>query len=786
MKTMACKHFLLASSALVFAAYSGSGAFAQSASPATVQNAAPATSTQLQEVVVTAQRRAENLERTPVAVSVVSGDALTKQGIASEADLQSAVPGLTIRGTADSNQLNYALRGQSVDAFSTSPPAVLPYVNEVATNNAGSSAFYDLQSVQVLKGPQGTLFGRNGTGGAVLFTTTKPTDIFGGYVSAKAGDYGLGSVEGAVNLPIVDDKLLLRVAAFSEHQNGFQHNLFNNTTVGTENRNAVRISLTAKLSDKLKNDLVLDYGQNRGSSMVPSIYSVGGTPFIPAPVLFSPILDAAVGFPGAWNLYLSQHPGAYAGGLTAFAALQKERGPYNVDIDGPLSNRDQNLIVSDITTYDLSSDIQIKNVFGYVNSQAAYRADIDGTPYGIESTGQNANTTKNKQFTEELQLLGKAFSKDLSYVVGAYYLNNTEYYDSPSTFLNLTPIISPASAATAADLTDQSYAGYAQGTYNLGSLTKIEGLSVTAGIRYTEEDVGEQVLPGSPYYDLPAPFERNLSQSAGKLSWQFGAQEQLNSNLLLYVVTRRSFRSGGFNGTAAPLAGTAAVGGALFKPETATDVEGGVKIQGDLLGAPARLNLAVYNQWVDDIQRSIYGLADGQPAGYTTNVPAAEVTGFEAEGQINPTSWLKTGASLAYTDARFTDAKTVLFGTPTIYGPYPDAPRWSGSLFAEATLPLQGPLSVSARGDLYAQSSFYFSSLNNTVNPGSQLAGYGLADFRVSLDDNAAGWSVSAYVKNAFNHVYYVGGVPLGSLLGFNTALPGAPRTFYVQIRDKF
>jgi len=773
--------FLVGCSALALVAFPGATAFAQSAA---AQTAAPAPAAGLQEIVVTAQRRSENLERTPVAVSVVSSDALTKQAIVSEADLQNAVPGLSVRGTADSNQLNYALRGQSVDAFSNSPPAVLPYVDEVATANAGSTAFYDLQSVQVLKGPQGTLFGRNGTGGAVLFTTTKPTDTFGGYVSAKAGNYGLVSAEGAINVPLVTDRLLLRVAGFYEHQDGFEYNLYNDTRVGTHNRYAARASLTAKLSDTVRNELVVDYGQNKGTSTAPSIYSVAGTPFIPAPVLFSPVLDYAVGFPGAWNLYLAQHPGAYAGGLTAFAAAQKARGPYVVDLDGQLGNSDRNLLVSGITTIDLDANTQIKNVFGYVYSKAAYEADIDGTPYGIESTGSNPNTIKNNQFTEELQLIGKTFGNTLSYVAGLYYLNNKQDYVSPSTFLNLTPIISPESVVTAAALTDRSYAAYAQGTYSLESLAK--GLSVTAGLRYTREDVGEEQLPGSVYYGLPAPYQQQLSQSLGKLSWQFGVQDQVNSDLLLYVVTRRSFRSGGFNGTAAPLAGTAAVGGAQFSPETATDVEGGIKLQGNLLGAPARLNVAVYNEWVDNIQRSIYGLTDGQPAGFTTNVPAAQVTGFEAESQINPAPWLKTGASVAYTNARFTDAQTVLFGTPTVYGPYPDAPRWSGSVFAEATMPLGGGLSLSLRGDVHAQTSFYFSSLNNTVNPGSQLPGYGLADFRVSIEDTASGWSLAAYVKNAFDHTYYVGGVPLASLLGFNTALPGAPRTFFVQARYKF
>ena len=132
----------------------------------------------LEEVIVTAQRRSETLERTPVAVSVLSASALAKQAIVTESDLQSATPGLTIRAGQNSNQLNYALRGQSLDAFSDTRPGVLPYFDEIQLDGVGggSSAFYDLQSIQVLKGPQGAYYGRGATAGAFVLSTKKPGD----------------------------------------------------------------------------------------------------------------------------------------------------------------------------------------------------------------------------------------------------------------------------------------------------------------------------------------------------------------------------------------------------------------------------------------------------------------------------------------------------------------------------------------------------------------------------------------------------------------------------------
>ena len=185
-----------------------------------------------EEVVVTARRKSESLERTPVAVSVLSGDALARQAISSEADLQLAVPGLVVKASQSDNQLNYSLRGQTVDAFSSSRPSVLPYFNEVQVGGSGANAFYDLESVQVLKGPQGTLFGRNSTGGAVLFTTAKPKDEFGGYATLRVGNYSEVGAQGALNLPVIADKLLMRLAVNYQTRDGYQENLFNGETLG--------------------------------------------------------------------------------------------------------------------------------------------------------------------------------------------------------------------------------------------------------------------------------------------------------------------------------------------------------------------------------------------------------------------------------------------------------------------------------------------------------------------------------------------------------------------------
>jgi iron complex outermembrane receptor protein len=179
----------------------------------------------LAEIVVTARRKDEKLEKVPVSVSAFSATDLAQQKITTEADLESSTPGLTVRQTNSSNQLGFALRGQSEDAFSYSSPTVLTYIDEFQFNSANSaSAFYDLQSVQVLKGPQGTLFGRNATGGAVLYQTAQPTQEFGGMARIGVGNYDDKQGEFMLNLPL-SSFAAFRLAGEFEKRDGFEHNL---------------------------------------------------------------------------------------------------------------------------------------------------------------------------------------------------------------------------------------------------------------------------------------------------------------------------------------------------------------------------------------------------------------------------------------------------------------------------------------------------------------------------------------------------------------------------------
>ena len=750
----------------------------------------------LDEIVVTAQRRSENLERTPVAVAVLGADALAKLDIVTQSDLRAAVPGLTVRASLNSNDLNYSVRGQTVDAFSGSQPAVLPYINEVQVGSSGgASAFYDLQSIQVLKGPQGTLFGKNSTGGAVLFTTAKPTNEFGGYFSASTGNYGLAQFEGAINIPI-NDAIQGRIAGFYESRNGVQLNTFTGGRGGTVLRDGVRGSITVKFSDSVKNEFVADYFHAGGTSTNLVLSAVAAPlsngAFVPANLFYTPALDAVIKFPGAFAIFSAANPKLPAGGIFAFLAQQKARGPFVISDNINDAHKANNFVTSNITTVDFSGGLQFKNIFGYNKLVSSDGDDADGSAYGILGTppGNTYGIFKTlNQFSEEPQLIGKALDENLSYVTGLYYSYQKLSDRDATSFLDLTPLSAPLVQHADNISRDTSYAGYAQGTYNLSQATSVEGLSATTGIRYTKELLSLAQLPSSSFYGLPAPFENFLGKDFNKISWEFGLQDQLNSSLLVYGVSRRSFRSGGFNNVAPPLPGFGNAGGAGFDAETATDVELGTKYQGDIAGMPTRLNVATYYESIKNIQRVGYTVVAGSIAGLTSNVPKTRVAGAEVEGQINPLSWLKVGTSFAYTAAKFTDNAVTLPGPPSVtigFGPYPDTPAWTGSVFSEATIPVANVLALTLRGELYDQTKIYYSSTNNTITPFTEIPGYAVANFRVGLDDTKAGWSVAANVKNAFNRVYYVGGLAAINVITTNAVIPGDPRTFVVTLRHNF
>jgi len=731
-------------------------------------------------IIVTAERRAASLQDTALSVSVVGGESLSENVITTQADLAVAVPGLNVQGGVSSNQINYVIRGQSTDPFSNTRPGVLPYFNEVQIGGAiGASSFYDLESVQVVKGPQGTLFGRNSTGGALLFRSRGPEEDFGGYISLGVGNYETVRGEGALNVPL-SSKAGIRLAGFFEDQNeGFQRNILLDTDLGTRDRFGLRGSLSFEIGSAIENDLVVDYFEADETNTAPVVDFVDPTfpTLFPAGVLVGPSLDAVTQFPGAWDAVLAANPQYLPGGLLQAVAEQNARSPFEVQTQADSIYRAKNLIVTNTTTFDLGGLGELRNIFGYADFDFLSSYDPFGTAFVIFNNGSIEN--RYEGISEELQLNGS--SGALSYTVGLYFSDEESTSDIETLVLDLDPIIPQVNQINRYTVSNTTYAAYGQFTYDL-----TEQLAVTLGGRYTSENVEIDLLPGDIYRDLADAdaipgLEPNQDKTAKNFSWTARLEYEPSDDLLTYIVSRRSFRNGGFNGNIAPFPGAGTVGGNGYETERVTDVEAGAKYSNGFL----TLNGAIFHTWIKDNQRVAFAPDPlGNPASISVNVPAAEVTGFELESTIAPTDGVTIGANVVYLDARYTDGETSILGLPILFTTYPYAPEWSGNAFVQYDGSLSDSVDFNLRAEGVGQSSIFYSS-SGIANPSNEIDGFILANFRAGLtfDDR---FSITANLRNAFDKTFFVGGIDAVTLAQTASVLPGLPRTYSIDARFEF
>jgi iron complex outermembrane recepter protein len=746
--------------------------------PAFAQAATGAEEAPSSDIIVTARRTDEKLQDVPVAVTAFGSEALAERRIASQIDLQVATPGLTVRQTGSSDQLNYAIRGQSIDSFSFSSPAVVAYFNEVQAGGGSATSFFDLESIQVLKGPQGTLFGRNATGGAVLYGTAKPTTDTGGYMKLGYGNYDNREIEGALNLGLAEG-YAIRLSGKIQKRDGFQRNLLDNTEANSIDSKVGRLSiLIAPVGSDFSNIAVVQVGRYDGRTGSPKIKNANGVNGTPA-TYFDPVTNRVqplvtnmrdvygIGGPGAGVV-----PGFTS--LNDFLTKQNSIGFY--DFYGNQNNlrRGRQTVLSNTTTLEISDNATLKNIFGYNNVFNRENTDIEGSPYQFLLVGggvadrDQGYSFGTKQISDELQLTGEMGS--LKYIVGAFISKEETYNRIP---LAVTPDLGSAFLGPYDfTITDKSKALYAQLTYGI-----TDRLNLTGGFRYTWEDVDLTHGPDSLLNILNAGIK---SRKDSKPSWLIGIDYKITDDLLVYFNQRGSWRTGGFNGTSAASFPNAPA----FKPETTYDFEAGLKFAGDLGSMPARLNIAVYNQSIKNVQRAPY-LNISALAG---NVNKARVRGAEIDGSLNLSRGLQIGGAFTYTNARFTDPRASVAGANFIFGPYADTPEISGSAYFRASTDLggdQGELAL--RGEVYGQSHFFYSNLNNTIVPNARIAGYAVVNVRAEWNDAfGSGVNAALYASNLTGKKYEVGGFPLGAVVGANSTLPGTPRMYGIEVGIKF
>ncbi|MEQ9662733.1 MAG: TonB-dependent receptor [Parasphingopyxis sp.] len=751
------------------------------------------------QIVVTARRREESLSQTPVSVSVLSGDDLQARSINSEADLQAATPGLIVRSTQGSSQFNYAIRGQSIDAFSVSQPGVLTYVNEFQTNALNAGSLYDIGSVQVLKGPQGTLFGRNTTGGAVLFSTAEPEfGGFEGYVRGRVGNLDAWQAEGMLNIPI-GDRAAFRVAGIVDQRDGFVRNLVDGERLNNIDRWSTRASLRVEIGDSIETSFVGEYGQSNGNGDVLLAYSSNlpgsiGSDGVPLAsninVFYSPILDTLAG-PGAYAALQAAYPGSPDGGYSEYVAIQRALGNRVTYLDADTGLDAESGYIINTTSIDISDNAQIKNIIGYSYNRNFSLFDQDGSPLPFYGYVQTRNEVES--FSEELQLSGEAFDGRISYIIGGYYSNEQRTSGQTFNYFDLGPVANPILGPVfggalplgnrlEGDFDISSIGGFAQAT-----LEVVDNLNFTAGFRYTEEKNRFTSVSGfTPFFTNGTMESRTDSDP----SWSLSLEYRATPSLFLYGTYRGSWRGGGFNYNAPPVNASAELGGNTFDPENIEDVELGIKFDGYLGSVRTRANLAVYRSWVDNIQRIAYlTFPNVGPGAATVNADGARFQGLEADVSFQLTPELLVGGSFNFSDPEYRGGtQQNLFGTIINFTTFSDVTRYSGSGFIDYTTVLPNNAGdLRARLDVYAQSSLYFSNYGLSGAPGTQISPYELVNFRVGIDDiGGSGVSAAFFAKNILDQEYYVGGIGLGTAGGYNLAVPGEPLTYGLDVSIRF
>ena len=605
------------------------------------------------EIVVTARRVSENLQRVPLSVTAITGEALEANNIIQVEDVQRVTPGLQVNATTrGSSTPGFALRGQrAYNVNLLTDPAVSVYFAEVgqARTTGTNQTLFDLESVQVLKGPQGTLFGRNTTGGAILIAPKRPEDEFGGYLQAAMGNYDFVDIEGAINVPL-SPTLALRVSGKKSERDGYFTNVLNGQRAQDLHAESYRAFLAWEPTSNLRMDLIGTYFKSDevGTAVKLKLVDPRGIP---------------AAFPGAVKDILAA---AYADELAQTQAL----GKYEYRNTIPFDTGAKVYGIQHTTTLDLDSgldELAIKNIFGYRNIKSRYNGDTEGGGIAIIDYRGVMNE---HQISDELQLIGR--NGNFDFITGLFYFKEKgrDTLDQFRQFDILTPVALGPTPEVFQDFdgTNQSYSAFVHGTYKLDALA--DGLSVSGGLRYTRDKravtwhsrneirspagTNDRAYLGLLTGAINDASDRDLCADNGKttfskITYDVSLNYQASRDVLVYVAHRRGYRSGGFNTSPRNDGQTAP-----FAPEVVDDIELGVKSQ--FGGAvPIRFNGALFYSKYNDVQRLTSTVIGTQLSSQIVNAAKATIKGLEFDFTAHPTSWLDLSAGYSYLDAKYNE-----------------------------------------------------------------------------------------------------------------------------------
>jgi iron complex outermembrane receptor protein len=757
---------------------------------------------ELAEVVVTARRREETLQNVPEAITAISGAEFGERHLVDTADLREFSPSLNVGGQVRDEAQLY-MRGQGpgvINAGQHNFTGVATYFDEVPALISGPGVFFDLANVQVLKGPQGTLFGRNTTGGAVLFTPAKPTQDFEGYLKATGGNYNDREVEGAVNLPLVENTLSLRVSGDFAKRQGFTRNVLTGQDLDDRDFGAWRASLLWTPIEGLSDTLVVD-GRNinqHGTSAIlravnpDSVLSPDFWAAFPPPLNALPAVPLTLGGIGPSVAAFATTPPAQipaligqalaAGRVSYFPnpALQSvlaQQQALGIRKDAfPLVLHDvqRALGVVNTTVWNVNDEVTLKNIFGFRRNRVKEINDFDGTvlPLVAEITpsGSGWNSAID-QYTEEFQIQRKG--NLITWIAGLYY-----EYSQPGTPQVIEGNDLGMNALRRVGFRDSSNALFAHIDIDLSDLHS--GLSASGGARYTRDQrQASLTLIDNTGACTPAQGGCSFNDDFGAATWDFSVQQKLKDTLT-YIAVRKGYKSGGFNlPFPAPQYAT-------FDPETVTDLEVGLKSDWEVGSMPLRTNLGAYRDWYRHIQL-IQGVATPTSGlvSLVTNAADAKIYGFEAELTLIPVQDLQLTAFYSYTRA--------VYGKNTVY----DNTNAGGSQFDNVPMNKAGAsarytINMGTAGAVVLGVDGTYQSAANSSDrlappPINKIPTFTLLN--VHLDWNEImhlPLDLTLFGTNMTDRRYITGGYPIYDSIGFSSSIWGEPRMYGASLRYRF
>jgi iron complex outermembrane receptor protein len=697
----------------------------------TAESSADGESSGLAEIVVTAQKRAENLQNTPISLAAMTAGELERRGIADITDLRSSVPALQV--TPHPNSATTArvfIRGVgNNDDQITADPSVALYIDGVyvARSQGLSAEVAEVERVEVLRGPQGSLYGRNATGGAINYITRAPElGQFSAKQTLSYGNYNQFRARTRINVPL-GDNLAVELGYLHSQKDGFVRNAGTGVERwGDQRRDAYRAAVRWQPVSTV--DLRYTYDRS----------DIGDTP----------VFIAAV------PLYPARAPRPTTG-----SALVRDLKPNDVTSQGHTLT----------ASWDTAEHLTIRSITGYRKLTNTINQNYFTGVVGAYPLILNATDSTQDQFSEELQAVGSALDGRLEYVLGGYYFNESaDSYDTS----NITGVRNLARTVT---IKNRAYAVFGQATVRPAFL---EGLYLTGGLRWSRDErkatLQQVTTPagGSAVTSPTGKGDRAFSNVSPSFTIGFEPSKDVN----LYAKYAKGYKTGGYNVRASTIARFEDG----FGEETLDSFEVGMK--STWLDNHLRFNIAGFVSSYDGIQTNVQ--ADPLVPGITNtfNAGKATIKGLEMDLTAQPTRGLTVNLNYAYLDAGYDRIIDPANGADiTSRYTYIQAPEHTVTAGVRYEFP-ETPLGVlTASVDYFMQSKKF----TNTNDPRYIVGDYGLLDARLTLSEIPVGfgkWRLSAYGKNLTDQVYYAD--------HFNSILPSAifgdPRSYGIELTAEF